>query len=287
MKMFGNDYVKQHDTRDCAAACMASVCNLYGLHISLLHMRELLKIDKNGTSMYALMEVANKVGFSCEVLQGNWQEFSGEILERKICLPAICHMHIDGLEHFVIVKKVTNKGIWIFDPAKGHIKYSLELFESQWTGYVLNLYSVNIEKEIRKKKKKSFQYMDILISLRWKFVFILLISFLIAGISIIYSYFYQKIIDQFILFASISAIFVWNDDLYDTLSVCFSYDQRKNISDSRKKGRYISVPKICFKIATFTIFIFSAMGNWRYNGTISGYGFCTECNIRQCAYNYF
>lgn len=47
MKMFGNDYVKQHDTRDCAAACMASVCNLYGLHISLLHMRELLKIDKN------------------------------------------------------------------------------------------------------------------------------------------------------------------------------------------------------------------------------------------------
>lgn len=263
MKMFGNDYVKQHDTRDCAAACMASVCNLYGLHISLLHMRELLKIDKNGTSMYALMEVANKVGFSCEVLQGNWQEFSGEILERKICLPAICHMHIDGLEHFVIVKKVTNKGIWIFDPAKGHIKYSPELFESQWTGYVLNLYSVNIEKEIRKKKKKSFQYMDILISLRWKFVFILLISFLIAGISIIYSYFYQKIIDQFILhesnyfvnkygrsktsvtricsFASISAIFVWNDDLYDTLSVCFSYDQRKNISDSRKKGGYISV----------------------------------------------
>ena len=202
MKMFGNDYVKQHDTRDCAAACMASVCNLYGLHISLLHMRELLKIDKNGTSMYALMEVANKVGFSCEVLQGNWQEFSGEILERKICLPAICHMHIDGLEHFVIVKKVTNKGIWIFDPAKGHIKYSPELFESQWTGYVLNLYSVNIEKEIRKKKKKSFQYMDILISLRWKFVFILLISFLIAGISIIYSYFYQKIIDQFILHES-------------------------------------------------------------------------------------
>ena len=74
--------------------------------------------------------------------------------------------------------------------------------ESQWTGYVLNLYSVNIEKEIRKKKKKSFQYMDILISLRWKFVFILLISFLIAGISIIYSYFYQKIIDQFILHES-------------------------------------------------------------------------------------
>ena len=36
MKMFGNDYVKQHDTRDCAAACMASVCNLYGLHISCL-----------------------------------------------------------------------------------------------------------------------------------------------------------------------------------------------------------------------------------------------------------
>ena len=70
MKMFGNNYVKQHDFRDCAAACMTSVCNLYGFNISLLHMRELLKIDKNGTSMYALMEVATKIGFFSEVLQG-------------------------------------------------------------------------------------------------------------------------------------------------------------------------------------------------------------------------
>jgi len=151
MKMFGNDYVKQHDTRDCAAACMASVCNLYGLHISLLHMRELLKIDKNGTSMYALMEVANKVGFSCEVLQGNWQEFSGEILERKICLPAICHMHIDGLEHFVIVKKVTNKGVefslstvnvktkdfrWVMDFNIAHNKSKINSIETPDNSYL-------------------------------------------------------------------------------------------------------------------------------------------------------
>ena len=81
-----------------------------------------------------------------------------------------------------------------------YVTSGLDVYKRQ--GYVLNLYSVNIEKEIRKKKKKSFQYMDILISLRWKFVFILLISFLIAGISIIYSYFYQKIIDQFILHES-------------------------------------------------------------------------------------
>lgn len=199
MKMFGNNYVKQHDLRDCAAACMTSVCNLYGFNISLLHMRELLKIDKNGTSMYALMEVATKIGFFSEVLQGSLQEFSYEILTGKICLPIICHMHIDGLEHFVIIKKVTNRNIWIFDPAVGHIKYTHELFEARWTGYLLSIQLMDTVKRKKEKREKPFRYIDILVSLKWKFVLILLVSFLIAGISVVYAFFYQKIIDQFML----------------------------------------------------------------------------------------
>lgn len=205
MRMFGSNYVKQHDIRDCAAACMTSVCNLYGINISLLHMRELLKIDKNGSSMYALTEVARKVGFSSEVLQGSWQEFSYEVLTGKICLPAICHMHIDGLEHFVIIKKITSRDIWIFDPATGHIRYTYELFENQWTGYILSLQLSDTGKRKKQKKERTFRYIDIIASLKWKFVLILLVSFLIAGISVVYAFFYQKIIDQFILHGNSSA----------------------------------------------------------------------------------
>lgn len=206
MRMFGSNYVKQHDSRDCAAACMTSVCNLYGLNISLLHMRELLKIDKNGSSMYALKEVATKIGFLSDVLQGNRQEFFAEASMGKICFPIICHMHIDELEHFVIIKKITNKNIWIFDPAVGHIKYTYELFEARWTGYILSIQLTDIVKRKKEKRKKTFRYIDILLSLKWKFVLILLVSFLIAGISVAYAFFYQKIIDQFILNGNSSTV---------------------------------------------------------------------------------
>ena len=156
MKMIGKNYVKQHDIRDCAAACMTSVCNLYGLNISLLHMRELLKIDKNGSSMYALKEVATKIGFLSDVLQGGCQEFFSEVSMGKICCPIICHMHIDGLEHFVIIKKITNRNIWIFDPAAGHIKYTYELFEACWTGYILSIQLTDTVKKKKRKRKKTF-----------------------------------------------------------------------------------------------------------------------------------
>ena len=199
MKMSGTAYVRQHDTRDCAAACLASVCNLYGIKMPMVRMREFLQVDKNGSSMYALSKTAENLGFITEVLQGEWHELFQEIAAGKIHLPAICHMHIDGLEHFVLVKKCSEKAVWIFDPGKGHVKYTADLFREQWTGYVLDIYPTG-ETEKRDYRGKMFRrYVEILADLKWKFVKILLLSFLIAGSSVVYSYAYQQIIDQFVL----------------------------------------------------------------------------------------
>lgn len=197
--MFGTNYVRQHDTRDCAAACFASVCKLYGVKIPLIRMRELLKVDQNGSSMYALSEAADSLGFQSEVLEGEWQELIHGIAAGEVRLPAICHMHLDGLQHFVILKKITDKAVWIFDPGRGHMKYTYALFQSQWTGYVLNLSPTGKSIKLDTERGKLRWYTKILRNLKWKFAGILFLSFLIAGASIAYSYAYQKIIDQFVL----------------------------------------------------------------------------------------
>ena len=154
MGLLGTNYIRQHDTRDCAAACLASICNLYGVKIPLVHMRELLRVDKNGSSMYALSKVAKSFGFEADVLQGEWQELFQEVSAGEIPLPAICHMHIDGLEHFVIIKKMTGKAVWLFDPGRGHMKLRHDLFQSQWTGYVLGIFPTEMVKKQNFGRKK-------------------------------------------------------------------------------------------------------------------------------------
>lgn len=197
--MFGTNYMRQHDTRDCAAACLASVCSLYGVKIPLIRMRELLKVDKNGSSMYALSEVAESLGFRADVLEGEWQELIQGISTGEILLPAICHMYLDGLEHFVIIKKITDKAVLIFDPGRGHMKYEHGLFQSRWTGYVLNMSPTEMIKKQNIRRANLRRYAEILLNLKWKFAGILFLSFIIAGASVAYSYAYQKIIDQFVL----------------------------------------------------------------------------------------
>ncbi len=203
--MFGTNYMRQHDTRDCAAACLASVCNLYGVKIPLIRMRELLKVDKNGSSMYALSEAAGSLGFQADVLEGEWQEFIQGLSTDEIQLPAICHMYLDGLEHFVIIKKINDKAVWLFDPGRGHVKCTHSFFQSQWTGYVLNISPTEMIKKQNFGQGNFRRYAEILLNLRWTFVGILFLSFIIAGASVAYSYAYQKVIDQFVLQGDSSA----------------------------------------------------------------------------------
>ena len=55
-------------------------------------------------------------------------------------MPAIVHLKTEeGLGHFVVLHRVTRKGVVIADPARGVQKLSHAQFSQQWTGYVLLL----------------------------------------------------------------------------------------------------------------------------------------------------
>lgn len=58
--------IKQYDTTDCGAACLASVCAYYGLKVPVARIRQYAYTDQKGTNILGMVEAAQKLGFSAK-----------------------------------------------------------------------------------------------------------------------------------------------------------------------------------------------------------------------------
>jgi ATP-binding cassette subfamily B protein len=63
--------IKQHDIKDCVAACLATISKQYGLKIPISKIREAAGTDKQGTSVYGLIKAAEKQGFIAKKVKAN------------------------------------------------------------------------------------------------------------------------------------------------------------------------------------------------------------------------
>ena len=122
--------IKQHDIRDCGAACLASIGNHYGVNLPIARIRQFANTDKRGTNVLGIIEAAEKMGFTTKGVKGDIDAIP------KIPLPAIAHIIVKKqLQHYVVIYMVTKKKIEVMDPGTGKlITYSYEEFKNLWTG---------------------------------------------------------------------------------------------------------------------------------------------------------
>jgi len=140
--------IKQHDQRDCGAACLASVAAYYGLLLPIARIREYASTDLRGTNIKGLLEGAEKMGFSAKGVKGKIESLS------KIPKPAIAHIIQNNLHHFVVIYKASPTKISVMDPADGKMHhYKTEEFGKIWSGALVLL--VPSEKFEAKNQKKS------------------------------------------------------------------------------------------------------------------------------------
>lgn len=139
--------VKQHDIKDCGAACLASIGNHYKVNLPIARIRQYANTDKRGTNVLGMIEAAERMGFTAKGVKGNIDALS------KIPLPAVAHIVVkEQLHHYVVIYKVTAKYIAVMDPAYGKIqKYTIEEFQKVWTG-VLVLFAPNDEFKVYNEK---------------------------------------------------------------------------------------------------------------------------------------
>jgi ATP-binding cassette subfamily B protein len=136
--------IKQHDIKDCGAACLASIGNHFGVNIPIARIRQFANTDKRGTNVLGIIEAAEKMGFLAKGVKGGLDALD------KIPLPAIAHVVVqEQLHHYVVVYKVvkskveSQSKIVVMDPAFGKMEtYTIAEFQKIWTG-VLVLFAKN------------------------------------------------------------------------------------------------------------------------------------------------
>ena len=190
--------VLQHDEKDCSAACLATICKYWKLNIPLVKLRELIKVDKNGANIYGLIQAAAVIGLKGEALEGSWEELVDEIGKYEIKLPLIAHVIMDqSLEHFVVIYRISHTNVYIFDPGKGNVVYSIKEFLTLWTGYIITFTKTEDFKAQNLLIESYKKYFKLLKKQMGLLISILGFSFMIVLISIVSSLAFQKIVDQY------------------------------------------------------------------------------------------
>jgi ATP-binding cassette, subfamily B, bacterial len=121
-----NRFFRYHqlDAMDCGPTCLRMVAKHYDRTLSAQELREAAEIGKEGVNMLGIAQAAEKVGF-----RSLGVKISLDKLNKDAPLPLIVHW---SQNHFIVVYKISKSQVFVADPARGLLKYSLAEFESQW-----------------------------------------------------------------------------------------------------------------------------------------------------------
>ncbi len=235
-------YVRQHDTTDCAAACLAMVCLHYKKEVTITRLRDMMGTDLKGTNLVGLQKAANELGFTTAAVRVDRENFLSDFT-----LPCIAQEITDqGMTHFVVVFKKTTirddderrkhmateaskreeaekKGdrykdkeyVVIGDPGTELKKMSLDEFYKNFTGVLLLLNPTTEFKGGKIKQGSMVQrYINLLLP-HWKlFAYAILSSIILTVLGIASSLFNKILMDEVLPYGL--------DNLLVTLIIVFS-----------------------------------------------------------------
>lgn len=120
----GFPFYQQHDEMDCGATCLRMVARYHGRFFSLETLRELTYIGREGVTMLGISDAAEHIGLQTLAVQTTFDQ-----LHSVIPLPCIAHWNDN---HFVVIYKVTDRYVWIADPAQDKFRITKEEFLQHW-----------------------------------------------------------------------------------------------------------------------------------------------------------
>jgi len=171
---------------------MYMIIEYYKGHLSMEKIRELLKIDKSGTTAYHIVEGAKKIGFESKGVKCNLEDIN----EDNIILPCIANVIINNTyRHFVVIYKIDfiKNTVVIADPSNKIITMSFDIFKSIFSGIVIILYPKNTIPYEDIKNKKINLFIHIIKSHPKLIKQLSIISLFITLLSIVTSFYLQKI----------------------------------------------------------------------------------------------
>jgi ATP-binding cassette, subfamily B, bacterial CvaB/MchF/RaxB len=135
--------VRQTEAAECGLACLAMMSSYHGHHIDLNTLRRRHPVSLKGATLRALIQVASQMHFVCRPLRFDLGHL------KRLNMPAIVHW---DMNHFVVLKSVTSRGILVHDPASGERFYPIAEASKHLTGVALEL---SPSQEFRPKDERA------------------------------------------------------------------------------------------------------------------------------------
>ena len=120
----------QLQSADNGAVALCMILGYFGKFISIRDMRENCVTSRNGSSPEQICQAANFYGLKSEIKLVSSDKFC------EISLPCLA---LWRKRYYVVVAKIKNNIVTLFDPAKGRYKLKLDKFLSLYSGQIINL----------------------------------------------------------------------------------------------------------------------------------------------------
>ncbi len=122
--------IQQTEAAECGLACLAMISSYHGRRIDLNTLRRRHPVSLKGATLRALIQVASQMHFVCRPVRFELGHL------RRLHMPTIVHW---DMNHFVVLKSVTRRGILVHDPASGKRFFPIAEASKHLTGVALEL----------------------------------------------------------------------------------------------------------------------------------------------------
>lgn len=191
--------IKQHEAKDCGAACLSMILEYYGKKIPFATVAEAIKVDRQGANLFGLCDGAKQFDLEATVLEGSAEDFIQEVCSGRIMLPAIVRIvNRFAMEHYIVVTKIKRKKVRYCDPGEGHHSLSLKHFSECFLGHVVTFEkSIDFKKENR-RKGSVMEFVGLITRQKRLIAMIGILSVQVTGISMASTLLVQYLIDSVI-----------------------------------------------------------------------------------------
>ena len=125
-------FIKQKDSSDCGAACLVTVANLFGIDFPISRIREIAGTNQKGTSAFGLIKAAENLQLKAKGVKAKLND-----LDQKIKTPLIAHVIKNNINHYIVIYKIYNNKLLVFDPQSGLKLINKNDFNEIWSNILL------------------------------------------------------------------------------------------------------------------------------------------------------
>ena len=197
----------QHDASDCAAAVVSTVLLRYKKESTIMKIREIIGTDAYGTTVKGIMDGLEKLHFNAKAIRTTPEELTPDLT-----YPAIAQIRTEeGLNHFVVIHKVTRAGkLIIADPSSGIERKGKEDFAKQFSGVMIFMIPTSEFELMKIKDKGMFElFVKLIVPQKKLMAVIILASVLLTALGIFSSFFSKIIMDEIIPYQLKNSLYVF------------------------------------------------------------------------------